>query len=88
MQRLEISCVVRLIYTSLGAKGLNATFSYLTTQKMADKSGMNFVPDLKFVIQRSTLGGWEDGKGVSCFKPLPSILIEAYSNKTKEVFFV
>ena len=25
MQRLEVSCVVRLIYTSLGAKGLKQT---------------------------------------------------------------
>jgi hypothetical protein len=37
---------------------------------MADKSGMDFVPDLRFVIQWLTLRGREGGKGVVSSAPL------------------
>ena len=32
MQRLEVSCAVKLLYTSLGAKGLSDTTQYLVAR--------------------------------------------------------
>jgi hypothetical protein len=51
---------------------------------MAEKSGMNFVPELIYFIQRRTIGGWEDGRELLFLAPPHPH--KMCSNKRKKYF--
>jgi hypothetical protein len=46
MQRLEVSCAVRLIYTSLGAEGLTIIYLFIVYLKT-----MTEAPNMPYIIQ-------------------------------------
>ena len=70
MQRLEVSCAVRRIYTSLGAKGL--------TKLRARPSDLNPKAEIEFSIPHSTYVGSGD---VTAFYTIDTN--EAFSPKIK-----